>query len=155
MNLRGVTNLEVTQWRVRMVSCLQIPTTFWIGWRTTSLSYWMYIGSVMLGRWNTYIELLVPDTSPFEIETAIVKLKRYQSPGSDQILGELIQIGNEILRSEIHKLLNSIWNKEELPDQILSYQFTRRVINLTIVIIMEYHCYQLHTKFYPIFFCQG
>jgi hypothetical protein len=25
----------------------------------------------------------------------------------------------------------------------------------TVVIIMRYHCYQLHTKLYPIFFSQG
>jgi hypothetical protein len=41
----------------------------------------------------------------------------YKSPGSDQIPAELIQAGGEILRSKIHKLINSIWNKEELPDQ--------------------------------------
>jgi hypothetical protein len=34
---------------MRMVNCLQIPTTFWIGGINTSLSYWMYIQSVMLG----------------------------------------------------------------------------------------------------------
>jgi hypothetical protein len=44
-------------------------------------------------------------------------LKRYKSPGSDQNPAELIQAGGEILRSKIHKLINSIWNKEELPDQ--------------------------------------
>jgi hypothetical protein len=38
-------------------------------------------------------------------------------PGSDQILAELIQAWGEILRSEIHELINSIWNKEELPNQ--------------------------------------
>jgi hypothetical protein len=30
---------------------------------------------------------------------------------------ELIQAGGEILVSMIHKLINSVWNKEELPDQ--------------------------------------
>jgi hypothetical protein len=30
--------------------------------------------------------------------------------------------------------------------------FSRRVIKLTAVIIEAYHCYQLHTKFYPISF---
>jgi hypothetical protein len=35
---------------------------------------------------------------------------------------------------------------------LLLYQFTRRLIKLTVAIIMGYHCYQLHTKFYPIFF---
>jgi hypothetical protein len=49
--------------------------------------------------------------------TAIAKLKRFKSPGSDQITVELIQAGDEILRSKIHKLINSIWNKEELPEQ--------------------------------------
>jgi hypothetical protein len=38
-------------------------------------------------------------------------------PGSDHIPAELIQAGGEILRSEIHKFISSIWNKEELPDQ--------------------------------------
>jgi hypothetical protein len=36
---------------------------------------------------------------------------------NDQILAELIWAGGEKLQSEIHKLINSIWNKEELPDQ--------------------------------------
>jgi hypothetical protein len=31
----------------------------------------------------------------------------------------------------------------------LFYQFIRRVIKLTVVIIVGYHCYQLHTKLYP------
>jgi hypothetical protein len=44
-------------------------------------------------------------------------LKKYKAPGSDQILAELIQAGGEILLSAIHKLINSVWNKEELPDQ--------------------------------------
>jgi hypothetical protein len=44
-------------------------------------------------------------------------LKRYKSPGSDQILAELNQAGGEILRSKIYKVINYIWNKEELPDQ--------------------------------------
>jgi hypothetical protein len=33
------------------------------------------------------------------------------------VAAELIQVGGEILRPEIHKLINSILNKEELPDQ--------------------------------------
>jgi hypothetical protein len=44
-------------------------------------------------------------------------LKKYKSPDSDQIPAELIQAGGEILLSAIHKLINSVWNKEELPDQ--------------------------------------
>jgi hypothetical protein len=62
-------------------------------------------------------EPLVPGPSRLEVEIAIAKLKKYKSPGSDQIPAELIQPGSEILLSEIHKLINSVRNKEELPDQ--------------------------------------
>jgi hypothetical protein len=62
-------------------------------------------------------EPLVPDPSRLKVEIAIAKLKKYKSPGSDQILSELIQAGGEILLPVIHKLINSVWNKEELPDQ--------------------------------------
>jgi hypothetical protein len=62
-------------------------------------------------------EPLVPGPSRLEMEVAIAKLKKYQSPGSGQIPAELIKAAGEILLSEIHKLINSIWNKEELPDQ--------------------------------------
>jgi hypothetical protein len=44
-------------------------------------------------------------------------LKKYKSPGSDQILAKLIQAGDEILVSVVHKLINSIWYKEELAVQ--------------------------------------
>jgi hypothetical protein len=43
-------------------------------------------------------------------------LKNYKSPGSDLILAELIHV-----EGEIHKLINFIWNKEELPDQWKEY----------------------------------
>jgi hypothetical protein len=62
-------------------------------------------------------ELIVPDSSPFEAEISVAKLKRYRSQGSDKILAELFQAGIETLCSESHKVINSIWNKEELPDQ--------------------------------------
>jgi hypothetical protein len=93
-----------------------------------------------------------------KVETATAKLKKYKSPGSDQIPAEQVQAGGEILQYEIHKFINSIWNKEDLPDQgrsLLLYQFTRRGIKLTVVLIGGYNCYQLHTKFCPISFSQG
>jgi hypothetical protein len=58
----------------------------------------------------------MPDPSLFEDKIGIANLKRYKSPGSDQIPAELIQAGGEILGSKIHKLINSLWNEEELPD---------------------------------------
>jgi hypothetical protein len=62
-------------------------------------------------------EPLVPGTSHADVQIAIAKLKKYKSPGSDKIPAELIQAGGKMLLSEIHKLINSIWNKDELPDQ--------------------------------------
>jgi hypothetical protein len=44
-------------------------------------------------------------------------LEKYKSPGSGEIPAELIQAGSEILLSAIHKLVNFVWNKEELPNQ--------------------------------------
>jgi hypothetical protein len=38
-------------------------------------------------------EPLIPGPSHLEVETAIAKLKKHKSPGSDQILTELIQEG--------------------------------------------------------------
>jgi hypothetical protein len=55
--------------------------------------------------------------SHLEVEISIAKLKRYKSPGSDQIRPEVYQVGGETLVSVIHKLITSIWNKEEIPDQ--------------------------------------
>jgi hypothetical protein len=65
-------------------------------------------------------------------EIAIAKLKNYKSPGSDEIPAELIQGGDEILLCEIHKLIISVWNKQELPNQWKEYQFTKRVTKLTV-----------------------
>jgi hypothetical protein len=62
-------------------------------------------------------EPLVPGPSHLEVEIAIAKLKKYKTPGSDQIPAELIQAGAEILLSANHKLINSVWNKEELSDE--------------------------------------
>jgi hypothetical protein len=44
-------------------------------------------------------------------EIAISKLKKYKSPGSNQILAELIQSGVKTLLSATHKLINSVWIK--------------------------------------------
>jgi hypothetical protein len=62
-------------------------------------------------------EQLIPGPSHTEVEIAIAKLKKYKSPGSNQIPAELIQGGGKTIEAAIHKLINSIWNKEELPHQ--------------------------------------
>jgi hypothetical protein len=45
-------------------------------------------------------------------------MKNYKSQDGDQVPTELIQAGGEILVFGIHKFINSIWNKEELPHQL-------------------------------------
>ena len=47
----------------------------------------------------------------------VEKLKNHKSPGIDQIPAEFIKAGGRTISGEIHKLIISIWNKEELPDE--------------------------------------
>jgi len=58
----------------------------------------------------------LPDPDVFEVKIADEKLKWYKSPGSDKIVAELMQAGGKTC-SEIHKLICSVWNKEEIPQQ--------------------------------------
>jgi hypothetical protein len=60
---------------------------------------------------------LVPEPSLVKLETAIGKLKSYESPGTENIPAELIKAGDEKLYCEINRLICCIWNKEELPQQ--------------------------------------
>jgi len=46
---------------------------------------------------------------------AVEKIGRQKSPGIDQIPAKLIKAGGRTIRSEIHKLIISIWNKDKLP----------------------------------------
>jgi len=83
-------------------------------------------------------EPLVPEPSAFEFEMVIAKVKRHKSPGIVEIPAELIKSGGRMIRYEIHKLIKSIWNKEELPEEWKSqsiYLFIRRVIAQIVVII--------------------
>ena len=57
-------------------------------------------------------EQLVPKLSAFEVEMAI---ERHISPSTDQIPAEMIKAGGRKTRWEIHKLINSVRSKEELP----------------------------------------
>ena len=67
--------------------------------------------------YNVSAEPLAPEPSAFEVEFGIEKLKSHKSPGIDQIPAELIKAGGGTICHEIHKLIVSIWNKEELPEE--------------------------------------
>jgi len=62
-------------------------------------------------------EPLVPQPSAAVFELAIDKLKSHKSPGIDQIPAELITTGGRTIRCKTHKLIISIWNKEEFPEE--------------------------------------
>jgi hypothetical protein len=64
-------------------------------------------------------EPLVPSPSHLEVEICIAKLKKYKSTSSNQIPAELIQVEGETLVSVIHKLITSIWNKEEWKESVI------------------------------------
>jgi hypothetical protein len=73
------------------------------------------IPSNILNRLKNYFSQLlnvhnVSGRSQSEVDIFITNLKKYKSPGSDQIVAELIQAGGEILLSVIHKLINSACN---------------------------------------------
>lgn len=55
---------------------------------------------------------MVLESSCFQFDIAVEKLKRYKSRGAGLIWAELIQAGGRIVHSEIHKLINFTWNEE-------------------------------------------
>jgi hypothetical protein len=57
----------------------------------------------------------VPEASAFD--SAIEKTKFHKAPCIDQIPAELFKAGGRTIRYEFHKLIISIWNKEELPEE--------------------------------------
>jgi len=60
---------------------------------------------------------LVPESSASDVETGTEKLTRHISPGIHQIPAALIKALGRTICSEIHKLINSTWNKKDLPKQ--------------------------------------
>jgi len=104
------------------------------------------------------VELLVPEPSAFEVELAIGKLKNHKSPGIDQIPAELIKTGGSTIYCAIHKLIISIWNKEELPQEWKESTIVpiyKKGDKTDCNAIGAYHYCQLRTKFCPASCSQG
>ena len=59
---------------------------------------------------------LVPEPSVFKVKKAIENIKRRKAPAIDQSPVEFIQ-GGRTIRSEIPKSVNTLRNKEELPEE--------------------------------------
>jgi hypothetical protein len=96
----------------------------------------------------------MPDPSPFSVLKCYCKAEKYKSPGGGQIPAEQIPARGEILLPGTHKLIHSVWNKEEMPDKWNESIFVPIYQLPTVVIIVEYH-HQLRTKFCQIYFSQG
>ena len=59
----------------------------------------------------------MPEPSAFEVELAIEKQKVTNHQVLIKSPAELIKAGDKTICQEIHKLIVSIWNKEELPEE--------------------------------------
>ena len=102
-------------------------------------------------------EPLVPELNVVEVEMAIEKLKTHKSSGIDQIPAELIKAGGRTICSEIHKHINSLWNKEELPED-----WKESIIVPIYEKGDKIDCYyrgisllSIHTQFYPTSCCES
>ena len=88
---------------------------------------------------------------------ALEKLKRHKSPSIDQIPEELIKAVGRTIRFETHNLINSVWNKEELPEQwklLFIVPIYKKCDKRDPVIVEAYYFCQQHAVFYPTFCCQ-
>ena len=103
-------------------------------------------------------EPLVPEPSAFEVDLAIEKLKNHKSPGVAQIPAELIKEGGRKIRYQIHKLIVSIWNKEELSEEwkeSIIVPIHKKGVKQTVITIGACHFCQLHIKCCPTSLSQG
>jgi hypothetical protein len=68
----------------------------------------------------------------------------------------VIKAGDTTIHSEIHKFINSTWNKEELPEEwmeLIIIPIYKKSDKKTVVIVEAYHFCQLHTTYYPTYCC--
>jgi hypothetical protein len=108
----------------------------------------------MLGR-EKYTQQKQPRA--LGVDLAIEKLKGHKSPGTDQIPAELIKEGGTKIRYYIHKLI-SIWNKEELPEELkepIIVPICKKVDKTDCSDYNGISFSQLRTKIYPTFCCQN
>jgi hypothetical protein len=96
---------------------------------------------------------LVPELTSFKVKIAIENLKRCRSPGTEQTLAELIQTVCNRRGSDVHRIITSVRNEEELPRQCKESIVVPlyKMDDKTVVIIEKCHSYQPHTKLYPVF----
>ena len=52
-----------------------------------------------------------------EVVAAIKRLKPRKRTGTDEIAGEMIQAGGEVLAREIHSLCDRVWREGQIPEE--------------------------------------
>jgi hypothetical protein len=69
----------------------------------------------------------------------------------------LTLVGTDVSEERITLIIRvtRIGRAKDVNSSVLLYKFTENVLKVTAVIILSYHCYQLHTLLYRIFFSQG
>ena len=97
-------------WKDEMGEFLQIHTLFWLGGGNTSFRLWMYLWLIISGRQkNIEQKKLCLKQVPLCWGSKFLK-----SPGTYQIPIEMFRVVRWSIRPQIYKLINSIWNMEEL-----------------------------------------
>jgi hypothetical protein len=98
-----------------------------------------------------------PAPSIYEVEMLIEKLKRHKLPRIYQIPAESIKAAGRTIRYEIHKLIDSIRNKEELPEEWKKSIILPLYMKGDKIYCSNYggiSLYQLRKQFYPTSCCQ-
>jgi hypothetical protein len=103
-------------------------------------------------------EPVVPEPAASDFELGVEKLKSKKLQGVDEIPAELIKARGRTIFCEIYKLIISIWNKVELPEEWKSrslYLSIGRAMKQILVIIGAYQFCQICTKYYSKFCSRG
>jgi len=110
------------------------------------------MGLIMLRKQIHTAEPLTPEPSASEVELSNEKLKNHKSPGTDRIPADMIKAGGKTTHYKIHKLIISMWNKEELPEEwkeSIIVPIYKQVDKTDCSNYRAHHFCQLRTKFYP------
>jgi len=93
----------------------------------------------------------VSESCCIEVKICTEEQNLHKSSGIDQITAEVTRAWGDLLCSEIQKHANSIWDKEELPQQwndSIILHIYKMGIKLSVIIIQKYQRYQPHTQFW-------
>jgi hypothetical protein len=100
-------------------------------------------------------EPIVSESSVLDFEMAVYKLKRHKSPGIDQIPAECIKAGGRTICYEFNKLINSIWNTNELPEESIIVPIYKKGDKVDCSNYSGISVLSSMSKTYPTSCCQG